>query len=129
MLPNAYVKTAGPAVKRSSPGHTTTTNGDGNGSDAVSGRGLAHRPFVDRLAIAVEVATGVKHLEPSLGQIAAVCRISPVQLREAIKARANGNSRDTVTDVLFAKDHLRSAVTEVGICRVIDLLSEIEGGG
>jgi hypothetical protein len=98
---------------------------NGNGSDAVSGRGLAHRPFTARLAIAVAVATGQRPLDPSLGQIAMACRVSPAQLREAIKARANGNSPDTVTEVI-AKGHLRTAVDEVGISKVIDFLSEID---
>jgi len=119
---NVQVKTAGPAVKITS-GHTT--NGHGNGSDAVSGRGLAHRPFVDRLAIAVQVATGVTHLDPSLGQIAAACRVSSAQLREAIKAQANGNGRDAATEMI-AKSHVRAAVNEVGISKVMDFLSELD---
>jgi hypothetical protein len=98
---------------------------NGNGSGEVSGRGLAHRPFAARLAIAVELATGERPLRPSLGQTAAACRVSPTQLRGAIKARANGGSHDATTEV-FAKEHVRAAVAEVGMCKVIDLLSEIE---
>jgi hypothetical protein len=102
--------------------------GNGNGSKSIRGRGLGHRPFADRLNLAVTVATGERSLDPSLGQIATAFRVSPAQLREAIKARRNGdgNGHVTVTDVV-AKDLIRAAVAEVGMSKVIDLLSEVDG--
>jgi hypothetical protein len=92
MLPNAQIKTNGPEVKVS--GHFSNGHGAGNGSESVSGRGLAHRPVADRLALGVDVATGRKRLDPSLGQIAHACRITHAQLRRAIRARTNGNGAD-----------------------------------
>src|SRR6516165_6432977 len=89
-----------------------------NGS--VKGRGLALRSVADRLALGVDLATGVKRLDPSLGQIADACRVTPAQLREAIWRRANGS------DVEAAKLHLRSVVEEFGLSNTMDLLSEIE---
>ena len=66
MLPNAQIKTVSPAVKISS-GYTTSTNGNGNGSDALSGRGLAHRKWTlaQRIAHAADVAMGVTQLDLS----------------------------------------------------------------
>ena len=118
MLPSAQIKAVSPAVKIL-PGHSNG-NGAGNGTGVVSGRGLAHRPVADRLAIAADVALGVKRLVPSFGQIADACRITSAQLREAIRERANGS------DVEAAKLHLRSVVEEFGLSNTMDLLSEIE---
>jgi hypothetical protein len=118
MLPNAQIKAASPAVKIL-VGHSNG-NGAGNGTGVVSGRGLAHRPVADRLVIAADLALGVKRLDPSLGQIADACRVTPAQLREAIWRRANGS------DVEAAKLHLRSVVEEFGLSNTMDLLSEIE---
>ena len=118
MLPNTQIKTASPAVKIL-VGHPNG-NGAGNGTGVASGRGLAHRPVADRLAIAADVALGVKRLVPSFGQIADACRITSAQLREAIRERANGS------DVEAAKVHLRSVVEEFGLSITMDLLSEIE---
>jgi hypothetical protein len=121
MMPtNAYVKTDGPAVKIS--GHSS--NGHGNGAgNVVSGRGLAHRPAADRLALAVAIATGATRLDPSFAQIAAACRVTHTRLREALKAQANGYE-DVKTAV--AKSHLRAIVGAVGLNNAFDLLNEID---
>jgi len=104
MLPNLHLNTASPGVKISS-GHTTT-NGNGNGSDAVSGRGLAHRKWTltERIAYAADVAPGA--------------------LRAEIKARANGNGREEM--LADARTNLREIVDEVGLDAAMNLLSEME---
>jgi hypothetical protein len=90
MLRNAQIETSCPEVN-GSLGHAA--NGC-HGADIVSGRGLAHRPFADRLALGVDVALGRKKLDPSLGQIAICCRVTHAQLREAIRGRVNGNGHN-----------------------------------
>jgi hypothetical protein len=110
MLRNAQIKTSRSEVNGSS-GHLGA-NGGGNGADVVSGRGLAHRPATARLALGVDMATGAKRLDPSLGQIAAACRITHTRLRKAIRAAA--------------KNRLRAIVDTVGLNNAFDLLSEIE---
>ena len=123
MLPNLHLNTASPGVKISS-GHTTT-NGNGNGSDAVSGRGLAHRKWTltERIAYAADVATGMKHLDLSQGQLCSIFHVTPGALRAEIKAR-NGNGREEV--LADAKTYLREIVDEVGHNTTMDLLSEID---
>jgi hypothetical protein len=125
MLPNLHLKTASPGVKISS-GHTTT-NGNGNGSDAVSGRGLAHRKWTlaERIAFAADVATGVKHLDLSRGQLCSIVHVTPAALRAELKARANGSGHEDAMTA-DAKGHIREAVNEVGLSTTIDLLSELE---
>jgi len=100
MLPNLHLNTASPGVKISS-GHTTT-NGNGNGSDAVSGRGLAHRKWTltERIAYAADVATGMKHLDLSQGQLCSM--------------------------LADARTNLREIVDEVGLDAAMNLLSEME---
>jgi len=123
MLPNLHLNTASPGVKISS-GHTTT-NGNGNGSDAVSGRGLAHRKWTltERIAYAADVATGMKHLDLSQGQLCSIFHITPGALRAEIKAR-NGNRREEV--LADARTNLREIVDEVGLDAAMNLLSEME---
>ena len=125
MLPNLHLNTASPGVKISS-GHTTT-NGNGNGSDAVSGRGLAHRKWTltERIAYAADVATGVKQLTLSQGQLCTVFHITPAALRAELKARANGNGHEDAMTAA-ARGHIRAVVNEVGLSTTIDLLSELE---
>jgi hypothetical protein len=91
-----------------------------NGS--VKGRGLALRSVADRLALGVDLATGVKRLDPSLGQIADACRVTSAQLREAIKARTNGNGTPSLDTMV----QLKAIVSEVGISETVNLLSAIE---
>jgi hypothetical protein len=124
MLPNAQIKAADPAVKFSS-GYTTSTNGNGNGSDALSGAGLAHRKWTlaERIAYAADVATGVKHLDLSQGQLCLIFHITPGALRAEIKAR-NGNRREEV--LADARTNLREIVDEVGLDAAMNLLSEME---
>ena len=124
MLPNLHLNTASPGVKISS-GHTTT-NGNGNGSDAVSGRGLAHRKWTlaERIAYAADVATGMKHLDLSQGQLCSIFHITPGALRAEIKARANGNGREEM--LADARTNLREIVDEVGLDAAMNLLSEME---
>jgi len=88
----------------------------------VKGRGLALRSVADRLALGVDLATGVKRLDPSLGQIADACRVTSAQLREAIKARTNGNGTPSLDTMV----QLKAIVSEVGISETVNLLSAIE---
>jgi hypothetical protein len=129
MLPNAYVKAASPAVKISS-GHTTT-NGNGNGSDAVSGRGLAHRKWTlaERVAHAADVATGVKHLDLSHGQLCSVFHITAAALRAEIKARAGNGKEDKeeeTEETAAVKEQLLAIVIEYGFGLTTDMLSKLE---
>jgi hypothetical protein len=124
MLPNSQVKAAGPAVKISS-GFSTHTNGNGNGADALSGRGLAHRKWTaeERIAYAADVAMGVTRLDLSFSQLCTVFHITPSALRAAIKAR-NGNEH--AGTLAAAKTYLHEFVDEMGLNTTMDLLSQIE---
>ena len=124
MLPSPHLKTASPGVVKISSGHTTT-NGNGNGSDAVSGRGLAHRKWTlaERVAFAADLATGVKHLDLSQGQLCQVFHITPVALRAELKAR---NGKGTAAVPEWMKIRLRTIVDELGLTTTVELLSEIE---
>ena len=124
MLPSPHLKTASPGVVKISSGHTTT-NGNGNGSDAVSGRGLAHRKWTlaERIAYAADVATGVKHLDLSQGQLCQVFHITPVALRAELKAR---NDKGTAAVPEWMKVRLRTIVDDLGLTTTVELLSEIE---
>ena len=126
MLPNAQIKSVDPAVKLSS-GYTIGTNGHRNKSDALSGRGLAHRMWTlaERIAYAADVAMGVKHLDLSRGQLCSIFHITPGALRAELKARANGNGHEDAI-AAAAKQRLSEAVAELGIGPAIDLLCDIE---
>jgi hypothetical protein len=124
MLPNAQIKTADPAVKFSS-GDTTSTNGNGNGADALSGRGLAHRKWTlaQRIAYAADVAMGMTQLDLSQGQLCSIFHITPAALRAEIKARNGNGHEEVLADV---RTNLREIVDEVGLNTTMDLLSEID---
>ena len=124
MLPNAQIKTVSPAVKLSS-GYTTSTNGNGNGSDALSGRGLAHRKWTlaQRVALAADVAMDLAQIKLSHAQLCLIFHVTPSALRAEIKAR-NGNGREEV--LADARTYLREIVDEVGLNTTMDLLSEID---
>jgi hypothetical protein len=70
----------------------TSQTHNGNGSDAINGRGLARRlPHLltyERVGLAADIATGQRHLVPSLTQIADVTGIGIWQLRAELKCRA-----------------------------------------
>jgi hypothetical protein len=124
MLPNAQIKTVSPAVKISS-GYTTSTNGNGNGSDALSGRGLAHRKWTlaQRVALAADVAMDLAEIKLSQTQLCSIFHITPGALRAEIKAR-NGNGREEV--LADARTNLREIVDVVGLDAAMNLLSEME---
>jgi hypothetical protein len=117
MLRNVQIEVLHPEVNAS-----FTANG--NGADMVNGRGLAHRPTAARLKLAVDMATGRKKLDPSLGQIADACGVSYIRLRRAIKAQTNGHEEAVAAEV--AKSRLRAIVNLIGIDDAMNLLSEIE---
>jgi hypothetical protein len=122
----SQVETDGPSVKKLS-GHTTT-NGNGNGSDALCGRGLAHRKWTlaERIAYAADVATGEKHLDLSHGHICSIFHITAAALRAEIKARAGNGKEDKEEETAAVKEQLLAIVTEYGFGLAIDMLSELE---
>ena len=124
MLPNAQIKTVSPAVKLSS-GYTIGTNGHRNKSDALSGRGLAHRKWTlaQRIAYAADVAMGMTQLDLSQGQLCSIFHITPAALRAEIKARNGNGHEEVLADV---RTNLREIVDEVGLNTTMDLLSEID---
>jgi|SRR6516162_8280179 hypothetical protein len=124
MLPVHQVTTAGPAVKISS-GRTTNGNGGGNGSDPISGRGLAHRKlsYPERVSLAADVADHVKWFDPSLSQLASIFRVDVAALRAERKARttaANENDRETLSAMAV------ELVARLGLDGALDLLVEVD---
>jgi hypothetical protein len=81
-------------------------NHNGNGSDAINGRGLAHRKLThaQRCSLAADVALGQLQLDLSLGQIADLLRITPAQLREELKLRTAQRDCDQWMDELERRD-------------------------
>jgi hypothetical protein len=61
-----------------------------NGADVISGRGLGRRKLTpaQRVGLAADFACGQRHLEPSLGQLAALLGVTSSELREELKTRA-----------------------------------------
>ena len=62
---------------------------NGNGADAVNGRGILHRKLTSRqrIALGADIALGTIPLAPSLKQSAAAVGISVFELRKELKAR------------------------------------------
>jgi hypothetical protein len=125
MLPAHHVTTRSPAVKILGP--IGNGDGGGNGLDLVHGRGLAHRKWTvaERIAHAADVATGVKQLDLSQGQLCSVFHITTAALRAELKARANGNGHEDAA-LAAARQRLLEVVAELGISPTIDLLCDIE---
>jgi hypothetical protein len=67
----------------------TSQNHNGNGSDAIGGRGIRRRKLTlrQRVALGADIALGVTSLAPSLKQSAAAVGISVLELRQELKAR------------------------------------------
>jgi len=63
---------------------------NGNGAGSVNGRGVLRRKLTPaaRIALAADIATGAKHLDPSLKQAAAATGVSPYLINKELKARA-----------------------------------------
>jgi hypothetical protein len=125
MLPAHHVKTASPGFKISS-GHTTT-NGNGNGSDAVSGRGLAHRKWTlaERVAFAADLATGVKHLDLSRGQLCSILHVPPAALRAELRARRSAAAANGNGEALCLAAMATELVARLGLDGAFDLLVEV----
>jgi hypothetical protein len=66
------------------------SSSNGNGLDSINGRGLAHRKLtrIQRRGLAADLATGQQYLVPSLSQVADLLKITPAELREELKVRA-----------------------------------------
>jgi hypothetical protein len=65
-------------------------NHNGNGSDAINGRGVLRRKMAPALRanLAADVAMGLTQFTPSLKQTAAALGVSPYSVRQVLKARA-----------------------------------------
>jgi hypothetical protein len=112
----SQVETDSPSVKKLC---------NGNGSETIRGRGLAHRKWTlaERIGYAADVATRVRRFDPSLGQISSLFHVNVAALRAEIKAR-NGNGHEDALEATRAC--LRAIVDELGLGVTVDLLGEIE---
>jgi len=63
---------------------------NGNGSAAINGRGLRRRKLTldQRIDLAADIASGRRLLHPSIKSTAASLKITPAQVSERLKARA-----------------------------------------
>jgi len=88
----------------------------------TSGRGLAHRPYADRVALATGARTGdIAVTNLSAQQAAAVFGVSSGDVKRARKARAsNGNGHDDV------QKRLAAIVAEVGVDGALSALAANE---
>ena len=70
----------------------TSQNHNGNGSDAINGRGTLRRKLTprQRIALGADIALGVAPLAPSLKQSAAAVGISVFELRGRPRSRNSG---------------------------------------
>src|SRR5262245_61267611 len=68
---------------------------NGNGSAAINGRGLRRRRLTldQRIDLAADIASGRRLLHPSIKATAASLKITPAQVSERLKARAQAERR------------------------------------
>jgi len=68
---------------------------NGNGSAAINGRGLRRRKLTldQRIDLAADIASGRRLLHPSIKATAASLKITPAQVSERLKARAQAERR------------------------------------
>src|SRR5215831_16032715 len=68
---------------------------NGNGSAAINGRGLRRRKLTldQRIDLAADIASGRRLLHPSIKSTAASLKITPAQVSERLKARAQAERR------------------------------------
>src|SRR5215467_1392109 len=68
---------------------------NGNGSAAINGRGLERRKLTldQRIDLAADIASGRRLLHPSIKATAASLKITPAQVSERLKARAQAERR------------------------------------
>jgi hypothetical protein len=119
--------------------HQSVNGGDGGDGSAppLKGAGLNHRKISPqaRVDLAADVATGVRRLDLSHGQLCAVFGVTPPALRAELKARAaangNGGAQScSVLDVPFpgAAETLREMadvlIDHLGLDGACDLLIE-----
>ena len=66
------------------------SSSNGNGLNSINGRGLARRHLTvnQRIDLAADLACGQQHLHPSIKSTAALLRVTPTQVSERLKARA-----------------------------------------
>ena len=120
----------------------TSQNHNGNGSDAINGRGTLRRKLTprQRIALGADIALGVAPLAPSLKQAAAAVGISVFELRKELKARAKfrqtaeqeqwdaEQAGEIVGAWVQASDTARAkAVRAIGVGDVWDVIASIVG--
>jgi len=68
---------------------------NGNGLDSVNGRGLERRKLTldQRIDLAADFASGRRHLHPSIKSTATLLKVTPTQVRERLKWRAQRETR------------------------------------
>jgi hypothetical protein len=83
-----------------------TGNGNGHSAELIKGRGIRHRKATraERVALAADVATGVKRVDLSNGQLCDLFNVSAVELRDELQRRAaatngNGGAQRSVLDI------------------------------
>jgi len=120
----------------------TSQNHNGNGSDAINGRGTLRRKLTprQRIALGADIALGVAPLAPSLKQSAAAVGIRVFELRKELKARAKfrqtaeqeqwdaEQAGEIVGAWVQASDTARAkAVRAIGVGDVWDVIASIVG--
>jgi hypothetical protein len=110
---------------------TANSNGNGNGADSLSGRGIKRRKLTqeERVSLAADIAMGEVHVTPSLKQTAAATGVSVVDLRKELKER---ESAHRVTSIWNAWDHAtdqerETAIRIIGVADVWDVLARVVG--
>src|SRR5262245_30745938 len=73
---------------------------NGNGLDSVNGRGLERRKLTlnQRIDLAADFASGRRHLHPSIKSTATLLKVTPTQVSERLKVRAQQEAEWRVTE-------------------------------
>jgi hypothetical protein len=115
---------------------------NGNGVDAINGRGTLRRKLTprQRIALGADIALGVTPLAPSLKQSAAAVGISVFELRKELKAREAEAERERHAEysrqgalpIVSAWDHATAqgraeAIRLIGVANVWDVLAHVVG--
>jgi hypothetical protein len=114
----------------------------GNGNGSVNGRGVLRQKLTPtaRIALAADIATGKKHLDPSIKQAAAAVGVSPYRIRKELQARAGAleaveqaeRIRDEAGYIIHAWTRASTQVRQeaircIGVANVWDTLASVVG--
>jgi hypothetical protein len=120
----------------------TSQNHNGNGSDAIGGRGIRRRKLSPeaRIGLATDVALGLVQIAPSIKQAAAAVGVPVAKIRAELKARAklqqttereqwDAEQAGAIVDAwVRASDTARAkAVRAIGVGDVWDVIASIVG--